>query len=176
MLIPKIKKVESSAHTITFVNEDSYHLSFYGYLCNVCFYNWELQEYRIYLDLKNIYEDLRKAVGDDPMPFTVDEFLNWAGPLVMVFDHRNKTPEMMEVLQHEWKAQCLVRIAPYHRAIEINWLKRKLEMLTVETDDTTVQIKDLDMEITKLESETHEERKKQKEDENRKKEDARQQK
>ena len=31
MLIPKIKKVESSAPTITFVNEDSYHLSFYGY-------------------------------------------------------------------------------------------------------------------------------------------------
>jgi hypothetical protein len=27
-LIPKIKKVESSAPTITFVNEDSYHLSF----------------------------------------------------------------------------------------------------------------------------------------------------
>jgi hypothetical protein len=27
-LIPMIKKVESSAPTITFVNEDSYHLSF----------------------------------------------------------------------------------------------------------------------------------------------------
>ena len=33
-LIPKIKKVESSAPTIAFVNEDSYHLSFYGYQCN----------------------------------------------------------------------------------------------------------------------------------------------
>ena len=33
-LLPKIKKVESSAPTITFVNEDSYHLLFYGYLCN----------------------------------------------------------------------------------------------------------------------------------------------
>jgi hypothetical protein len=29
-LIPKIKKVESTAPTIAFVNEDSYHLSFYG--------------------------------------------------------------------------------------------------------------------------------------------------
>ena len=37
MLIPKIKKVESSAPTITFVNENSYHLSFYGYPCNRCF-------------------------------------------------------------------------------------------------------------------------------------------
>ena len=37
MLIPKIKKVESSAPTIAFVNEDSYHLTFYDYLCNVCF-------------------------------------------------------------------------------------------------------------------------------------------
>ena len=36
-LIPKIKKVESSAPTITFVNEDSYHLSFHYYLCNKCF-------------------------------------------------------------------------------------------------------------------------------------------
>ncbi len=62
-LIPKIKKVESSAPTITFVNEDSYHLSFHDYLCNKCFYNRELQEYRIYLGLQNINEDLRKAVG-----------------------------------------------------------------------------------------------------------------
>ena len=44
-LIPMIKKVESSAPTITFVNEDSYHLSFYDYLCNRCFYTPELQEY-----------------------------------------------------------------------------------------------------------------------------------
>jgi hypothetical protein len=36
-LIPEIKKVISSARTITFVNEDSYHLSFYDYLCNRCF-------------------------------------------------------------------------------------------------------------------------------------------
>jgi hypothetical protein len=63
-LIPKIKKVELSAPTIAFVNEDSYHLSFYDYLCNVCFYNRGLQEYRIYLDLQNIYEDLRKAAID----------------------------------------------------------------------------------------------------------------
>ena len=103
-LIPKIKKVESSAPTIAFVNEDSYHLSFYGYLCNRCFFTRELQEYRIYLDLQNMYEDLRKAAGDDPMPFTFDELLNWARPLEMVVDHRNKTPETMEVLQNEWKA------------------------------------------------------------------------
>jgi hypothetical protein len=69
MLILKIKKVESSAPTITFVNKDSYHLSFYGYPCNRCFCNRELQEYRIYLDLQNMYEDLRKAVGDDQMSF-----------------------------------------------------------------------------------------------------------
>jgi len=54
MLIPKIKKVESSSPTIAFVNEDSYHLSFYGYFCNRCFFTRELQEYRIYLDLQNI--------------------------------------------------------------------------------------------------------------------------
>ena len=54
-LIPKIKKVESSSPTITFVNEDSYHLSFYDYQCNVCFCNREIQEYRIYLDLKNLH-------------------------------------------------------------------------------------------------------------------------
>jgi hypothetical protein len=41
-LIPKIKKVESSTPTITFVNEDSYHLSFYGYQCNRCFFTREL--------------------------------------------------------------------------------------------------------------------------------------
>ena len=175
MLIPKIKKVESPAHTITFVNEDSYHLSFYDYLCNVCFYNRELQEYRIYLDLKNIYEDLRKAVGDDRMPFTFDELLTWARPLVMVVDHRNMTPEMMEVLQNEWKAQGLVRIAPNHRAIEINRLKRKLEMLSVDPDDTAEQKIELEMEITRLESETHEERtQRKKEEEERKKEESRQ--
>jgi hypothetical protein len=48
-----------------------------------------------------MYEDLRKAMGDDPMSFTFDELLNWARPLVMVVDHRNKTPETMEVLQNE---------------------------------------------------------------------------
>jgi flagellar biosynthesis GTPase FlhF len=157
-LIPKIKKVKSSACSFTFINEDSYHLSFYNYQCNVCFYNRELQEYRIYLDLQNIYEDLRKAVGADPMPFTFDELLIWARPLVMVIDHRNKTPETMEVHQNEWKAQGLVRIAPLHRFFEINKLKRKLEMLTEASDDTTVQTIDLEMEITMLESETLEER------------------
>jgi hypothetical protein len=99
-LIPKIKKVISSARTITFVNEDSYHLSFYDYLCNRCFFTRELQEYRIYLDLQNMYEDLRKAAGDDPMSFTFDELLNWARPLEMVVNHRNKSPERMEVLQN----------------------------------------------------------------------------
>ena len=91
-LIPKMKKVKSWARSITLVNKNSYHLSFYGYLCNVSFYNRELQEYQINLDLKNIYDDLRKAVGDDLMPFTFDELLNWALPsMVMVFDHCNKT-------------------------------------------------------------------------------------
>jgi hypothetical protein len=86
-----------------------------------------------------MYEDLRKAAGDDPMSFAFDELLNWAQPLEMVVDHRNKTPETMEVLQNEWNAKCLVRITPHHRAIEINRLKRKLEMLTKASDDTVVQ-------------------------------------
>ena len=98
-LIPKIKKLESSAPTITFVNENSNHLSFYDYSCNVCFFTWKLQEYLIYLDLQNIYEDLRKAAGDDPMSFTFDELLYWARPLKMVANHKKKTPETMEVLQ-----------------------------------------------------------------------------
>jgi len=63
-----------------------------------------------------MYEDLRKAAGDDPMSFTFDELLNWARPLEMVVDHRNKTLETMEVLQNEWN-KCLVKIAPFHRAI-----------------------------------------------------------
>ena len=42
---------------------------------------------------------LRKAVGDDQMPFSFDELLNWARSLVMVIDHRIKTPETMEVLK-----------------------------------------------------------------------------
>ena len=53
-------------------------------------------------------------MGDDPMPFTLDELLNWARPLVMVIDHRNKTPETMEVLQNEWEAKGLVKIASFH--------------------------------------------------------------
>jgi hypothetical protein len=92
------------------------------------------QEYRIYLDLQNMYEDLRKAAGDDPMPFTFDESMFWARSLVMVVDHRNKTPETMEVLQNEWAAKGLVRIAPLHRYFEIKRLKRKLEMLTESSD------------------------------------------
>ena len=71
----------------------------------------------------------------------------------MVVDHRNKTPETMAVLQNEWKAYCLVKIAHYHRAIDIKRLKRKLKMLTV-SDDTTLQKIELEMDITMLESET----------------------
>jgi hypothetical protein len=74
----------------------------------------------IYLDLQNIYKDLWKAAGDDPMPFTFDELLNWARPLEMVIDHHNKTPETMEVLQNEWNAQGLVRTAPLHRSFDGN--------------------------------------------------------
>jgi hypothetical protein len=37
----------------------------------------------------------------------------------MVVDHRNKTNETMEVLQNEWTAYCLVKITPYHRALDI---------------------------------------------------------
>jgi DNA polymerase III gamma/tau subunit len=86
----------------------------------------------------------------------------------MVVDHRNKTPEMMEVLQNEWKAYGQSKIAPFHRSIEINRLKRKLEVLTKESDDTTEQKKDLEMEINRLESETLEERNQRKEEEARK--------
>ena len=97
-------------------------------------------------------------MGDDQMSFSFDELLNWARSLVMVVDHRNKTHETMEVLQTEWTAKGLVKIAPLHRSFEINKLKRKLEMLTEASDDTTVQTIDLEMEITMLESETLEER------------------
>ena len=71
----------------------------------------------------------------------------------------------MEVLQNEWKAKCLIRNAAFRRSIDINRLKRKLEMLTMEPDDTTVQKIDLEMEITRLESETLKERKQRKEKE-----------
>ena len=71
-------------------------------------------------------------------------------------------------------AKGLVKISSFHRALEINWLKRKLEVLTVEPYHTTVQKIDLEMEITRLESETHEERKTRKKDEEAKKEEARQ--
>jgi hypothetical protein len=57
----------------------------------------------------------------------------------MVIDHRNKTPEMMEVLQNEWTAYCPVKIAPYHRALDIKRLKRKLEVLTVALMIPTIQ-------------------------------------
>jgi outer membrane biosynthesis protein TonB len=120
-----------------------------------------------------MYEDLKKAVGVDLMSFTFDVLLNWALPLVMVVDHRNKTPETMEVLQNEWTACCLVKITPYHRALDIKRLKKKLEMLTESSDDTTEQKIELEMEITRLESETLEERNQRKEEEDRKKEDAR---
>jgi hypothetical protein len=88
-----------------------------------------------------MYEDLRKAVGDDQMTFSFDELLNWARPLVMVVDHRNETHETMEVLQTEWTAYCLVKITPFHRALDIKRLKRKLEMLTEASDDTSEQKK-----------------------------------
>jgi hypothetical protein len=133
----------------------------------------ELQEYQIYLDLQNIYEDLRKAVGDESMPFTFDELFNWAQPLEMVVDHRTKTLEMMEVLQNEWKAYGRSKIAPLHRSFKIKQLKKKLEMLTESSDDTGEQEKDLGMEITRLESETLEERNQRKEEDDRKKEEAR---
>ena len=123
-----------------------------------------------------MYEDLRKAAGDDPMPLTFDELMIWARPLVMVVDHHNKTPETMEVLQNEWKSKCLVKIAPYHRSIEIKQLKRTLEMLTEASDDTAEQKMELEMEITRLESETLKERTQRKKEEDRKKEEARQRK
>ena len=134
-LLLKIKKVKLSARTIIFVNEDSYHLLFYSFHCNVCFFTKELQEYQIYLGLQNIHEDLRKAVGDDPMPFTFDELLNWAQPLVMVINHCNKSPEMIEVLKNEWEAKCDVKIALYLRAIKINWMKKRQKTVS---DDATM--------------------------------------
>jgi len=94
----------------------------------------------------------------------------------MVTDHRKKTPETIEVLQNEWKAYCLVKIAPYHQSKGIKRLKRKLEMLTEASDDTAEQKIELEMEIIRLESETIDEHTQQKEEEDRKKEEARQQK
>jgi hypothetical protein len=91
----------------------------------------------------------------------------------MVVDHRNKTPEKMEVLQNEWTAYCLVKITPFHQALDIHRLKRKLEKLTESSDDTAEQEKDLEVEITRLESETLEERNQRKEEDDRKKEEAR---
>jgi hypothetical protein len=60
-------------------------------------------------DLPRPAEYVRGSAGDDPMPFTFDELLIWAWQLVMVVDHRNKTPETMEVLQNEWEAKGLVK-------------------------------------------------------------------
>ena len=36
----------------------------------------------------------------------------------MVIDHRNKTLEKMEVIQNEWMAKGLVKIAPLHQYVE----------------------------------------------------------
>ena len=100
-------------------------------------------------------------MGDDPMPFTLNELLYCSGQLMMVVDHRNKTLGTMEVLQNEREAQGHVKIAPSHRAIKLNQLKKKQKMLTMASDDATVEIIELEkieVEITRLESETLEER------------------
>jgi hypothetical protein len=78
----------------------------------------------------------------------------------MVVDHRNKTIGTMEVLQIEWETQGLVKIAPYHRAIKLNQLKKKQKMLTMASADATVEkieLEKIEVEITRLESETLEE-------------------
>jgi len=71
-------------------------------------------------------------VGDDQMPFSFDELLNWARSLVMVIDHRIKTPETMEVLKSCRKCSFL-------SSKEIKQLKRKLEMPTESSDDEIPQ-------------------------------------
>ena len=80
-------------------------------------------------------KDISALIASQHSWRTLDELLIWARPLLMVVNHRNKTPETMEVFQTEWEAKGLVKIAPFHRSIEIKRLKRKLEMLTVASDE-----------------------------------------
>ena len=86
------------------------------------------------------------------MPFTFDELLSWAQPMVVVVDHHNKSTEEMKVLKNEWEVKSCVRMAPYHRAIKIKWLKKKQKMAS---DDATME--KIDVEINRLKSETLEE-------------------
>ena len=57
-----------------------------------------------------IDKDLRKAVGDDPMPFTLNELLYCSGQLVMVVDHHNKTLGTMEFSKMSGRPKAMSKL------------------------------------------------------------------
>jgi hypothetical protein len=100
VMLPKLKeRMKSSGVGIIILNENSFHMSFYGYINLRVFFTKDLQQYLVYKDFHQLYLSLAEALeqlktmGILDLRITFSQMLEWAQPLAGIKDHSNTPAE-----------------------------------------------------------------------------------
>jgi hypothetical protein len=137
-MLPKLKKrSKSSGVRIIILNENSLHMSFYGYINSRVFFTQDLHQYLIYKDFHQLYLPLAEAleqlktIGILDWTITVSQMLEWAQTLAGINDHSHTPAETTNAYDDDYKKRHGFRGANFARAKRLKWLENRLVELSV---------------------------------------------
>jgi hypothetical protein len=141
IMLPKLKKrMKSSGVGIIILNENSFHMSFYGYINPRVFFMKDLQQYLVYKDFHQLYLTLAEALeqlktmGILDLTITLSQMLEWAQPLAGIKDHSNTPAETTNAYDAEYTKRCVFRGANFARSKRLKWLENRLVNLNVDLE------------------------------------------
>ncbi len=110
VMLPKLKKrMKSLGIGIIILNENSLHMSHYGYINRHVFFTQDLQQYRIYEDFLKMHVSLVEALkqlkkmGILDSTITFSQVLEWTYHLAGIKDHSHMPAEMMNAYGANYK-------------------------------------------------------------------------
>ena len=113
-----MKSMKLAGVEIIFVNPDSFHFSFYGYISTTTFFTEEIQHSLIYRDIKQLCDDYNNVIDivnrrrDESLfvkPLSFADMIKLTPSLPGVKDLSSKSKEELAALQAEYKSLCLGR-------------------------------------------------------------------
>ena len=168
-LVRKLEKSMKLARVeIIFVNPDSFHFSFYGYISTTTFFTKELQQSLIYKDIRQLFDDFNNVIDivnrrrDESLfvqPLSFADMIELTPSLPGVKDLSSKSKEELAALQAEYESLCAGRSIDNQRKKQMNQLKRDIEetkanLANATTDSTEIQgrLSVIETELALLES------------------------
>jgi hypothetical protein len=168
-LVKKLmKSMKSAGVEIIFVNPDSFHFSFYGYISTTTFFTKDLQQSLIFQDFSQLIDDYNNVIDivnsrrDASLfvqPVSFADMIKLTPSLPGVKDLSSKSKEELAALQAEYESLCAGRSIDNQRRKQMKRLQRDIEetkanLANATTDSIEIQgrLSVLETELALLES------------------------